>query len=165
MKYFVDVGGQQIEVEVDGEHVTVDGQTRVATLRLIPGTPMRQLVLDGRPLSLAVEPGGRGKWGLTLVGERYDTEVIDERTRHIRGLTASSERTKAAPVLKAPMPGLVVRVQVTPGQHVAAGSGLVLLEAMKMENELRATAAVTVKTVLVESGQAVEKGQVLVEFE
>jgi biotin carboxyl carrier protein len=59
----------------------------------------------------------------------------------------------------------VLRVQVTPGQHVAAGVGLVVLEAMKMENELKAPAPAQVKAVRVQPGQAVEKGEVLLEFE
>ena len=63
------------------------------------------------------------------------------------------------------MPGLVVRVQVEAGQAVAAGTGMVVLEAMKMENELRAATAGTVRSVRVAPGEAVEKGQVLVEFE
>jgi pyruvate carboxylase subunit B len=63
------------------------------------------------------------------------------------------------------MPGLVVRVQVQPGGQVSVGDGLVVLEAMKMENELKAQAAGVVKRVRVAPGEAVEKGQVLVEFE
>ena len=59
----------------------------------------------------------------------------------------------------------MVRVQVAVGQSVAAGAGVVVLEAMKMENELRAATAGTVRTVRVTAGEAVEKGQVLVEFE
>jgi pyruvate carboxylase subunit B len=63
------------------------------------------------------------------------------------------------------MPGLVLRVQVAAGQRVAEGGGLVVLEAMKMENELKAPATGVVKAVRVSPGEAVEKGQVLVEFE
>jgi pyruvate carboxylase subunit B len=63
------------------------------------------------------------------------------------------------------MPGLVLRVQVAVGQQVAAGSGLVVLEAMKMENELKSRAPGVIKAVRVQPGEAVEKGQVLVEFE
>jgi biotin carboxyl carrier protein len=63
------------------------------------------------------------------------------------------------------MPGLVIRVHVTPGQEVAAGAGMVVLEAMKMENELRAGGPATVRAVRVAPGEAVEKGQVLVEYE
>jgi pyruvate carboxylase subunit B len=165
MKYFVDVGGRTIEVEVDGEQVIVDGTFYIATLSPVAGTPLRQLVVDGRPLVLAVNVGGQGRWGLELHGERHDAEVVDERTRHIRSLASASGRPQAAAVLRAPMPGLVVRVQVDSGQQVAPGAGLVVLEAMKMENELRASATATVRTILVEPGQAVEKGQVLIEFE
>jgi pyruvate carboxylase subunit B len=63
------------------------------------------------------------------------------------------------------MPGLVVRILVEAGREVAAGAGLVVLEAMKMENELKAPAAGTVAAVRAQPGEAVEKGQVLVEFE
>jgi len=92
-------------------------------------------------------------------------EVLDERTRHIRSLTANDDRPRAIPVLKAPMPGLVLRVQVRPGQRVSAGAGLVVLEAMKMENELKAPAPAVIKAVRVQPGAAVEKGQVLLEFD
>lgn len=165
MRYVVLIDGQSIEVDVDGEHVTVAGHTHSATLNAIPGTPLRQLLLDGRPLTLAVESLGRGRWALGPGGERLEVEVLDERTRHIRSLTGGGDQRRAAGILKAPMPGLVARVQVQPGDQVEAGAPLVVLEAMKMENELKAAAAGLVKAVRVTPGEAVEKGQVLVEFE
>jgi biotin carboxyl carrier protein len=165
MKYVVLLDGQAIEVEVEGDRVTIDGQAHSATLGVIPGTPLRRLLIDGRPLTLSVEAVGRGRWALTPKGERWEMEVLDERTRHIRSLAGSGDQRRAAGVLKAPMPGLVVRVQVQPGAQVDAGEPLVVLEAMKMENELKAGAPGTVKSVRVAPGEAVEKGQVLVEFE
>ena len=165
MKLIVQVSGQVVEVEVDGDRVSVDGRTYSAALSSIPGTPLRSLLLDGRSLTLAMDSLGRGRWVVTHAGERWEVEVIDERTRHIRSLTASGDHRRTAQVLKAPMPGLVVRVQASPGDSVAAGAGIVVLEAMKMENELKAPAEVHIKSVLVVAGQAVEKGQVLVEFE
>jgi propionyl-CoA carboxylase alpha chain len=165
MKYVVVLDGQTIEVEVDGDRVTIDGQTRTATLGLIPGTPLRQLLIDGRPFTLSVASLAGGQWSLTQRGERWDVEVLDERTYHIRSLAGAVDQRRAAGVLKAPMPGLVVRVQVEPGQQVTAGSPLVVLEAMKMENELKAAAPGVVKSVKAAPGDAVEKGQVLVEFE
>ena len=165
MRYAVLLEGQVIEVEVDGDRVTVAGETHGVSLSAIPGTPMRQLLLNGRPSTLAIESLGRGRWALTPGGERWEVEVLDERTRHIRSLTNGANRPPASVVLKAPMPGLVLRVQAVPGQRADAGAGLVVLEAMKMENELKAAAAGVIKAVLVQSGQAVEKGQVLVEFE
>jgi biotin carboxyl carrier protein len=165
VKYVVLIDGQSIEVEVDGDQVTLAGETHSASLNVIPGTPLRQLLLDGRPLTLSVEPLGRGRWALAPGGERLEVEVLDERTRHIRSLTGGGDQRRAAAVLKAPMPGLVVRVQAKPGDAVVAGAGLIVLEAMKMENELKAVAPGVVKTVRVAPGEAVEKGQVLVEFE
>ena len=165
MKYIVTVLGREVEVEVDGEQVTVGGRSRAATLAAAPGTPVRQLLLDGRPESVAVESAGGGRWVVTRAGERWDVEVVDERTRHIRSLAGSGDKARGQAVLKAPMPGLVVRVQVEAGAAVVAGSGVIVLEAMKMENELRAAADGTVRVVRVRQGEAVEKGQVLVEFE
>ncbi|MGN6391011.1 MAG: biotin/lipoyl-containing protein [Gemmatimonadales bacterium] len=165
MKYVVAVAGRELEVEVDGDRVTVAGRSLPATLAAAPATPVRQLLLDGRAEALAVESLGGGRWALTLRGERHEVEVVDERTRHIRSLTGGADRGRGPGVLRAPMPGLVVRVQAQPGQAVTPGSGLVVLEAMKMENELRSSAAAVVRAVRVAPGEAVEKGQVLVEFD
>ena len=165
MKYIVTVLEREVEVEVDGERVTVAGRAFPATLGAVPGTPVRQLLIDGRSVAVAIEGTGGGRWALTRHGERHEVEVLDERARHIRSLTGGSERARGAAVLKAPMPGLVVRVQVETGQSVSGGAGVVVLEAMKMENELRAAAPGVVAAVRVRPGEAVEKGQVLVEFE
>ena len=165
MKYIVIVAGREIEVEVDGDSVTVEGSTRTASLRAVPGTPTRQLLIEGHPTALTMRNAGRGLWSLEIGGDRWEVEVVDERTRYIRGLTAGAERRRGPVILRAPMPGLVLRVLVEPGQEVAAGAGLIVLEAMKMENELKAPAAGTVGAVRAQAGQAVEKGQVLVEFQ
>jgi pyruvate carboxylase subunit B len=164
VKYFVTVGGRESEVVVDGDRVTVGGSTCTASLRAIPGGPIRQLVIDGRPTVLTMRSAGRGQWNLGTGGDRWEAEAVDERTRHIRSLTAGAEGQRGPIALRAPMPGLVVKVLAEPGQEVAAGAGLVVLEAMKMENELKAPAAVVVLAVPARPGQAVEKGEVLVEF-
>jgi biotin carboxyl carrier protein len=165
MKYVVLLDGQTIEVEVEGDRVTVDGQSHSATLGFIAGTPLRQLLIDGRPLTLSVEAIGRGRWALAPKGERWEMEVLDERTRHIRTLAPGGDRRRVAGALKAPMPGLVVRIQVQPGQEVEAGTPLVVLEAMKMENELKAPGPAVIKAIRVSQGDAVEKGQVLLELD
>ena len=91
VKYIVTLLGREVEVEVDGDRVTVGraGSTR-PTLGSVPGTPVRQLLLDGRSEAMALEGGGAGRWALTRRGERVELEVVDERTRHIR----SSDRRR-----------------------------------------------------------------------
>ena len=158
------VGEHEIEVEVQGDRVIVGGTPQAAVLRAIPGTPTRQLVLDGRPTVLSMRSGGRGQWSLAGGGDRWEADVVDERTRHIRSLTAGGDQRRGPAPLRAPMPGLVLRVLVGPGQELAAGAGVVVLEAMKMENELKAAAAGIVGSIRVQAGEPVEKGQLLVEF-
>ena len=164
MKYFVLVDGREVEIEIDGDRVRVEGQSMTAHLGRVPGTPLRHLLLGNRSVTLAVD-GGRGRWQVAYHGDRREIEVLDERTRHIRSLTGQGGQAKGVAVLKAPMPGLVVRVAVAEGQRVGPGAGLVVLEAMKMENELRAPADAVVRSVKVRAGQAVEKGEVLIEFD
>lgn len=165
MKYFVTVAGKEMIVELDGERLTVDGAPIAsAHLNALPGTPIRHLLTDGASHALAMESAGRGLWAVGYLGEQHEFEVVDERTRHIRSLTGAGQKGSGPTTLKAPMPGLVVRVAVEEGAKVEAGSPLVVLEAMKMENELRAASAGTVKAIHIQPGTAVEKGALLVEF-
>ncbi len=165
MRYFVSHDGREVEVVVDGDRITLDGRTVEATLTPIPGTPLRQLLVGERRYIMPLVGEGQGRWSVGWRGEQWGLEVLDERTRHIRSLTGGGADRAGGGVLRAPMPGLVVRVAVAPGQAVAAGAGVVVLEAMKMENELKAAGPGVVRTVRVEAGMAVEKGQVLVEFD
>ena len=166
MKYFADLNGKREELEVDGESVTIGGHTVLARVDEIEGTPVRLITIGSEVHRVIVRRGAsRGAYTLWVDGFRFDGEALDERTRAIRDITAESSKSSGPASLIAPMPGLIVRVNAVPGDVVQAGHGLVVMEAMKMENELRAPATGTVKTVFVEPGKAVEKGTVLVEFE
>jgi len=166
MKYLVEVGSRTVEVELDGDRVRVDGVETVAHLSDLPGTPMALLSIGERIRSVAVTRAGtRGRYTLTLDGRRYEVEALDERTRAIRQLSAATAAPSGPAPLIAPMPGLIVRVNVEPGMEVQPGQGLVVMEAMKMENELRATSAGVVRSVRVTPGTAVERGATLVELE
>ena len=168
MKYFVRVGARSVEVAVEGGRVVVDGAVLEAHLAAIPGTPLHHLLLAGESWTVAVQPitgpGEQGgpRWVLGSVGERIEVEAVDERTRAIQALTGRKAAGPSGGVVRAPMPGLVVRVEVVEGQHVGAGAPLVVVEAMKMENELRASRAGRVAKVHVRAGMPVDKGAPLV---
>jgi pyruvate carboxylase subunit B len=166
VKYVVDLNGERQEVEVDGESVTIDGHTVLAHVQELEGTPVRMVTIGSEVHRIVVRRGSsRGAYTLWVDGFRFEGEALDERTRTIRDITAaSSKATGPAPVV-APMPGLIVRVSVAVGDQVQAGQGLIVMEAMKMENELRASGAGIVKAVHVVPGKAVEKGTILVELE
>ncbi|HEY0780408.1 MAG TPA: biotin/lipoyl-containing protein [Gemmatirosa sp.] len=166
MKYAVEIDGERIDVEVNGAEVRVDGETVHATLTSIPGTPVSVLAVGDAVHRVIMRRGERrGRYDLTIDGRSYAADAVDERTRAIRDLSAPSAAAAGPAPLVAPMPGLVVRVDVAAGDTVASGQALVVMEAMKMENELRASTAGTVKRVAVAAGTAVEKGTVLIELE
>lgn len=164
MKYRVTVGETVFQVEVDGTVVTVDGVRHSAELREVDSTLLKLLVLDHATWVLPMEPAGGPVWEVSDGGERFTVEVLDERTAHIRSLVGEGSRAQAPAMLRAPMPGLVVKVHVQPGQEVTGGASLVALEAMKMENDLKAKGPGVVATIQVAAGQVVEKGDVLLTF-
>ena len=164
MKYRVTVGDAVFQVDVDGPTVTVDGVRHSAELREVDSTLLKLLVLDHATWVLPMEPAGGSVWEVSDGGEHFTVEVLDERAAHIQSLVGEGSRAQAPAILKAPMPGLVVKVHVQPGQEVAGGASLVALEAMKMENDLKAKGPGVVATIQVAAGQVVEKGDVLLTF-
>ena len=166
MKYQVTVGAQEVDVLLHGGVATVDGVSTEVRLSEVEGTPVRMVTIGDEVHRVVARKGAtRGKFTLWIDGFRFEAEALDERTRAIRALSgAVAGPTGPAPLI-APMPGMIIRVAVQVGDVVQPGQSLVVMEAMKMENELRAIAAGTVKAVLAQPGAAVEKGAVLLELE
>jgi pyruvate carboxylase subunit B len=167
VKYIVELDGRRHEVVVAEGSITYEGGAVVpAELSDIAGSPVRMVRIGNEVFRVVAEKReGRGRYSLWVDGYRFEAEALDERRRALRDLTgAAAGPTGPAPII-APMPGLIVRVNVVPGDTVEAGQGVVVMEAMKMENELRATAAGKVRSVDVAPGTAVEKGALLVSLE
>jgi pyruvate carboxylase subunit B len=149
-------------IDVDGGAVTVDGERLEAHWGDIPGTPLIHLLLGKESWTVACQQLDGRRWALGAAGERFEVDVQDDRSKQIEALTGQGRKAAVGGVVKAPMPGLVVRVEVSQGQAVEVGEGLVVVEAMKMENELRASHAGVVEQIHVSAGQRVEKGAPLV---
>ena len=164
--YVVEVNGHRYHVDIQEGAVIVDGVKYRAAVQPVAGTPVRIVsVNDAVHRMVLRERVARGRYRLWLDGNRYDAEALDSRARAIRDIQASVAKPAGPAPLRAPMPGLIVQLRVKVGDTIAAGDGLVVMEAMKMENELRAPAAGTVKAVHVAVGAVVEKGALLVELE
>jgi len=165
MKYIADCRGERRTVEVEPGKIRVGDRELAASLRAVEGTPVR-LVTIGNEVHRVIVRARRAKGDYTLWidGHTYEVEALDERTRTIRDLTAAAKGPSGPVPLIAPMPGLIVRVEAKPGDVVSPGQPLIVMEAMKMENELRAPSAGTVKAVRAAAGDTVEKGAVLVEL-
>jgi biotin carboxyl carrier protein len=167
MKYSVTIGGRELEVSVDGSVARLGDADGVEVhLMDLEGTPLRLVTIGGRSYRVLAHRGAEpGQLTLQLAGFRFEVQALDERMRAIRQLAGAASRPSGPASLVAPMPGLVARVLVQPGARVQAGQAVMVVEAMKMENELRAKAAGIVRTVAVTAGSTVEKGALLVEFD
>jgi len=167
MKYIVQLNDERKTVSLDADEISYEGEPGVhGELSDIEGSPVRMVKIGTHVYRVVVQKrDGRGRYTLWVDGYRFEGEALDERTRAIRDTTAAAAAPTGPAPVRAPMPGLIVRVNVKVGDVVEAGQGVVVMEAMKMENELRATAAGTVKSVEVAPGAAVEKGMLLVALE
>ena len=165
MRYYVTLGGRTVEVDLGVEGVRIDGRAVEAALMHADGTPVRGLLFDSLTYRLAAERGPRGTWKIHLRGRALEVDVVDERTKAIRDMTGATAGALGPRPIVAPMPGMVVKVEVTAGDVVEAGQGIVIVEAMKMENELKASGPGRVARVHVRRGDAVEKDQILVDLE
>ena len=164
--YVVEVEGKQHEVVigVDGS-VGIGGRRRAASLVEAGRGGGWSLLLDGVSVPFVARYTGRGGWEIEMDGRAVEIQVMEAREAEIRKRVARAAGRAGIAPLKAPMPGLVVRVEAREGDVVEPGTAILIVEAMKMENELRATAAARVARILVSEGDAVEKAQVLAEFE
>ena len=166
MKYHVRIGEEEFEIVLEGDDVTIDGRRVRAHVDDVSGGAAYTLRVGDEVHNLLAKRGAeRGAFELSIGGHRFAVEALDARAKAIREISGAGGKAAGPAHLMAPMPGLIVRVNVQAGDAVQPGQGLVVMEAMKMENELRAAAAGTVKRVAVTPGSAVEKGALLLEME
>lgn len=164
IRYNVSVGTKTFAVDAEpGKSVRLAGSETAAEISRVDPTTM-SVLLDGRSYTFRVE---RLEDGYVVGDGVSETKVTvdSERSRLLKRVSAVASRADHGTSITAPMPALVVRLEVVVGQSVAAGQGLLVLEAMKMENEIRSPRAGVVKTIHAAVGKAVEKGEVLVTLE
>lgn len=157
------VGTQSVDVTLTDETLTLNGTTVPYTAEVVRDGYL-SLIVDGTSVPVSVEPTGEDTLRVTIAGRRTEVRVKDERALLLEEFGLDDERAGGGAVV-APMPGLVLDVLVEVGDTVDAEQGLLVLEAMKMENELRAPAPGTVTAIQATAGDAVDKNDVLIEIE
>jgi len=168
VRYFANLGGREYECVLEGSNgafsIVIDGTRFTVDLRHIPRSHTWSVLLDGRSYEFAVH---EHEDALELAGGAgvFYVAVEDARTHAARAQTGDARAAQGPRIVKAVMPGIVREVIVAPGQVVEKGQPLLILEAMKMQNEVRASEPGKVRAVFVAKSDTVEKGARLVEIE
>ncbi|MGB0431495.1 MAG: acetyl-CoA carboxylase biotin carboxyl carrier protein subunit [Bacteroidia bacterium] len=163
--YQVKVNNKEYSVEINGTKIKVNNTD--FEMELIENRAgQMQLKMPDKILYPTIEHGETPKnLKVRLNSEAYDLEIKDHFDLLLEKMGLDKMMTTAQADLKAPMPGMVLEILVSQGQEIKKGDALLVLEAMKMENVIKASADVVVKNILVSPKQAVEKNQVLITFE
>jgi biotin carboxyl carrier protein len=165
VRFEAEEGGRAVPVEITGEPgryaVSVDGRAVVVDARQTAEGIWS--ILIGGASHVAVVTERDGAHAVAVDGEHYTVRVEEESRYIIR--TRGAGGAERGQVLKAPMPGRVAAIEVAVGQTVAPGDGLIVLEAMKMQNEFKARVTGTVREIRAQVGQAVNPGDVLLVIE
>lgn len=161
MKYITTVDDKQFLVEIiDEKHISVDGKVYEVDFESVSGQPVYSLILDGKSHEAYVAAGDNN-WQVLLRGRLFPVTVEDEREMRLRSAAGGGVAETGEFHLRAPMPGLVVAIPVEEGQPVKRGQVLLILESMKMQNELKSPRDGTVGRIRVKPGETVEQKQTL----
>jgi len=145
-----DAASSRVAAEIDGRRVEADA------VEIAPG--VYSILIHGRPIEVRVEPASGGL-AIHAAGREFRAEIADPRAWR-RGHGGAAELEGRQKVV-APMPGKVVRLLAASGAHLEAGQGIAVVEAMKMQNELRSPKSGTLERLLVKEGQPVNAGEVI----
>src|SRR5690242_21670567 len=161
MRYITTVEDKQFLVEIiDDKHVSVDGKVYEVDFESVNGQPVYSLILDGKSHESYVAAGDQD-WQVLIRGRLYPVTVEDEREQRLRSAAGGGVAETGEFRLRAPMPGLVVAVPVSEGQAIQKGQVLLILESMKMQNELKSPRDGTAGRIRVKAGETVEQKQTL----
>jgi biotin carboxyl carrier protein len=161
MKYITTVGDKEYLVEImDEKRISINGKIYQVDFESVSGQPVYSLIVDGKSHESYVQQGD-DNWQVLLRGRLYPVTVEDEREKRLRAAAGSGVAESGEFHLKAPMPGLVVAIPVEEGQQIKKGQVILILESMKMQNELKSPRDGTMGRIRVRVGESVEQKQTM----
>ncbi|WP_136162830.1 acetyl-CoA carboxylase biotin carboxylase subunit [Sphingomonas flavalba] len=159
----VTIGGVTRTVEIAGDAITVDGAPLALAMEYTPGDRIVEAEIDGVPLAVRIAPT-RGGWRLTTRGASHGARVLPGHVAPLARHMIEKIPPDLSKFLLCPMPGLLIALHVEAGDSVEAGQPLAVVEAMKMENILRAGKAGVVKAVNAAPGDSLAVDAVILEM-
>lgn len=169
-KYRVRVGSDDFEILMnDAEDPTVNGKpVKLDAVQVTEG--IFSIIFEGAVYEVSLKQGettsgqNGDSTGMTLLvnGRQHEVIVEDERSRLLKSVLGESRSSTSDVTVRAPMPGLITKIEVSEGETIKEGQGLVILEAMKMENEIKSSFRARVGLIHIRLKQSVDKGDALV---
>jgi len=161
MKYITTIDGKEFLVEIiDDTHISLDGKVVEVDFESVESQPVFSLIVDGKSYEAYVYQGEEDL-EILVKGKLYHSRVEDERERRLKAASGSAVIQSGPYHLKAPMPGLIVSIVVEEKQEVKKGDVLLILESMKMQNELKSPRDGVIGRIRVNAGDSVEQRQKL----
>ena len=165
MKYYTKVNEKEFIIDIGQDDTILINDTRYTIdFKILPISGLVSLLINNQSLEAVVEERDT-HWEVLTKGELYNVHVQDERAFRLAQARGTDLGDSGETAVKAPMPGLVIKVLVEKGETIVQGQQVVILESMKMENELKAPRGGVVTAVKTEAGASVDKDQVLVVVE
>ena len=162
MKYQTIINDQTFDIEINEDgRVLVNGEERAIDCRSLRAGELYSILLDNFSYEAVVEERD-DLYHVLLGGDMFEAKVTDERSRRLESAFMAFGDSGAEISIRAPMPGLIVRIPVEEGQEVQKGDTVAILESMKMENELKTPRDGVVRHVMVAAGDSVEHNKTLV---
>lgn len=164
MKYITIINNNEFMIELDDQNnqILVNGEPYHVDLTSLQNSNLISCIINNRSFEAAVTSPERDLWDILLNGEIYSVNVKEERAYRLAKARGQLDGDSGTVPTKSPMPGVIVNVPVAVGDAVQKGDTIVILESMKMENELKATRDGAVLEVKVSPGDSVEKDAVLI---
>jgi len=161
VKYQTTINGKQYQIEVNPDgNVIVNGEERQIDFHALQA-PLYSMIIDNASFEAMVEARD-GVMNVSLLGDMFEVTVADERQQRLAAARGEFQADTGELPIRSPMPGLIVAVSVAEGQQVNKGDPLIVLESMKIENELKAPRGGSVLKIHVQKGDRVEQNKVLI---
>ncbi len=162
--YFVTIDNREYSITFESEGIVVVSGKRVPVDIRQVNPRSFSILMSGKSETVIVD-GTRNPYQLYVNGKQSEAVVESERIRLLKKIESQSSKTTSQSEVRAPMPALVIKIEVHVGEDIKEGQGLIVLEAMKMENEIKAHRAGRVKEIHVRNRTPVEKGELIMTLE
>ena len=163
MKYITTINDQEYEIDLINEDIVkVNGVEYQVDFDEVAGQMIFSLIIDGKSFEARLTEGKDNLWKVLLHGRLYEANVIDEREKRLSEAAGIVIKGNRAYILRSPMPGLITKLPVIVNDVIEESDVLLILESMKMQNELKSPQAGIVSEIRISEGENVVQNQILI---